>query len=224
MRLTIDEYAKRFKMSKEMIHSRVRAKRLNYTIENGITYILPKKEEAPAQTTRPIHQEPKANAHISAKPKTTVGAILALYQKENQQLKYRIKELEVKIDRLIHDKEQMLRDERDRIEKIYTNRDEQLKSFLELINTKLLLSQENTVHDVAVDAVEEDKQLETVVQHSQFVELRKHLKRLELNSEQKKAIKKRFADGYGYDIRIIQRNGEFYLDFSKYDYSDLLKH
>ncbi|MEJ2414112.1 MAG: hypothetical protein P8Y22_02370 [Sulfurimonas sp.] len=37
MRLTVDEYAKHFKMSKEMINSKLRAKKLNYIIENGIT-------------------------------------------------------------------------------------------------------------------------------------------------------------------------------------------
>ena len=40
MRLTLDEYSKQFKMSKEMINSRLKAKKLNYIIENGITYII----------------------------------------------------------------------------------------------------------------------------------------------------------------------------------------
>ena len=40
MRFTIDEYSKRFKMSKEMVRSRLREKRLNYIIEEGVTYII----------------------------------------------------------------------------------------------------------------------------------------------------------------------------------------
>lgn len=40
MRLTLEEYSKRFKMSKEMIHSKLRAKKLNYIIEDGTTYII----------------------------------------------------------------------------------------------------------------------------------------------------------------------------------------
>ena len=36
-------------------------------------------------------------------------------------------------------------------------------------------------------------------------------------------IKRRFAEAYGSDIRILQYQGEFYLDLSKFDYSDLLK-
>ncbi len=40
MRFTVDEYAKTFKMSKEMIQNKLRTKRLNYIIEGGITYII----------------------------------------------------------------------------------------------------------------------------------------------------------------------------------------
>ena len=39
MQLTIDEYSKQFKMSKEMINSKLKAKKLNYTIDDSITYI-----------------------------------------------------------------------------------------------------------------------------------------------------------------------------------------
>lgn len=209
MRLTIDEYAARYKMSKEMVRARLRAKRLDYTIENGITYIL----LPDTMQTQPQGQ---------ARSKTTVGTIIALYQKENQQLKNRIAALEAKIDSLIDDKEQMLREERDRIEKLYTNKDDQLKSILELINTKLRLSQTPNVHDVAVERPGDS--IEAALHESDFVELRTYLKRLELSPQERKTIKKRFAMAYGSDIRVIQQNGAFYLDFSKYDYSDLLKH
>ncbi len=117
----------------------------------------------------------------------------------------------------------MLRDERDRIEKIYTSRDEQLKSFLELINTKLLQNYSTAVHEVVdVDHVA-DKSAEPDWRYNGLVELRKYLKTLDFNSTQRKHIKKRFARNYGHDVRIIQQNGEFFLDFTKYDYSDLLQ-
>jgi len=128
MRFTIDEYAKRFKMSKEMIHSRLKNKRLNYIIEDGVTYIIvprsslePSQREAMRNETKNVQPsmpaEPSAapKAAAPAKPKTTVGTIIALYQRENQQLKNRIKELEAKVDRLIDDKERMLIEERNRI-------------------------------------------------------------------------------------------------------------
>jgi cell division protein FtsB len=173
---------------------------------------------------RELHEEKKAQQAASSssnatpeKPKTTVGTIIALYQRENQQLKIRIKELEAKIDKLIDDKETMLINERDRIEQIYSNKDEQLKTILNLVNTKLMLSQNNTIHDVDVTP-ESDSHT-----HNGFIELKKYLKSLDLEPHQRKIIKKRFAVAYGNDARVMQQNGEFYLDFNRYDYSDLLE-
>ncbi|WP_345977232.1 hypothetical protein [Sulfurimonas sp. HSL3-7] len=218
MRLTIDDYAKRFELPIETIHSQLRAKELDYTIENGMVYIL---------HTQPIPQ----------KQKTSVGTIIALYQKENHQLKKRIEELESKIDRLIDDKEQMLREERDRIEHLYQSKDEQLKTVLELINTKLQLSQPTPVSiinekaDTSVDAdleenepQENQKKKETENNFQlQKLPLRKYLKSIGFGADEKRIIKRRFAAAYGSDIRILQYQGEFYLDLSKFDYSDLLK-
>ena len=138
--------------------------------------------------------------------KTTVGMVIELYQKENRLLKEKIERLELKIDKLVNDKEQMLIDERNKIEAIY----------LEVINTKLLLENSKTVvHDVApYEITNESKKL---------VELKKYLKTLGLTSKEKKVIKERFLKVYDGDIRIIKQNGKLFLDFSKYDYSDLLE-
>lgn len=230
MRFTIDEYSKRFKMSKEMIHSKLRSKRLNYIIEEGTTYIIVPRSSINDPESERIEEKLKTdiirNSGLETeKPKVTVATIIALYQKENRHLKDKIVQLEAKIDGLIADKEQMLREERDRIEQVYTTKDEQLKNILELINTKLLLSektaQNKTVHDVDVT---EEEPIEASWHQNDFVELRQYLKSLDIKSSERKLIRQRFAEAYGKDIRIIQQNGQFFLDFSKYDYSDLLKH
>jgi small-conductance mechanosensitive channel len=219
MQLTIDEYSKQFKMSKEMINSRLRAKKLNYLIDDAVTYILvddisthikDKKVEVP--------QEKKA----IVKPKTTVGTVIALYQRENTQLKEKIIQLESKIDRLIDDKEQMLRDERDKIEQLYNKKDEQLKNILELVNTKMMLEhQEQTIHEV--ETLEKDN-ISDIKPELGIVELKSHLKTLNLKSYQRKVIKRRFLSVYDNDVRVVHKEGKLYLDFSKYDYSDLLSY
>ncbi len=227
MRLTVDEYSKHFKMSKEMVHSKLKNKKLNYIIEEGISYIIVPRSSLENDKRREIHEEKKVErsetpkAAASNKPKTTAGTIIALYQRENQHLKIRIKELESKIDKLIDDKEQMLIGERNRIEQIYSNKDEQLKNILNLVNTKLMLSQDTTVHDVDID---DDSNNEESIPQNGFVELKKYLKSLDLDSHQRKVIKKRFSSAYGSDSRVVQQNGEFFLDFNRFDYSDLLKH
>ena len=218
MRLTVDEYSKHFKMSKEMIHSKLRSKKLNYIIENGETYIIVPKSKTDADTFKEIKatkKEREKNMQTSSqKPKITVATLIELYKRENKALKERIKELETKIDHLIDDKEQMLREERERIEKVYAAKDEQLKTILELISVKLQMEQQslNSTHD-----------LEAISTTSlQRIELKEYLKSLDLNPVQRKNIKKRFQAVKGRDIRVQEQNGKIYLDFSKYDYSDLL--
>ena len=218
MRLSIDEYANRFEIPVATIHTQLRNRELDYSIDNGIVYILLSSTPEPKQ-------------------KTSVGTIIALYQKENQQLKSRIEELESKIDKLIDDKEQMLRDERSRIEHLYQSKDEQLKTVLELINTKLQLSQptaiaampKERVHSVDVDLEEANEEnTESIIPtttdlNPHKISLRKYLKNIGLETHEKRIIKRRFAGAYGSDIRVLQHGGEFYLDLSKFDYSDLLK-
>jgi hypothetical protein len=169
------------------------------------------KRQELAQNTKSVPSTP-------APQKTTVGMIIALYQKENQQLKLKIKELESKIDRLVNDKEQMLIAERERIEEIYTAKDEQLKNLLEVINTKLLLARDNSVHDVDITSTPPI----TSSLSSGIIELKRYLKFIGMGSEERKAIKRRFELSYGSDVRIIQKEGEFYVDLSKYDYTDFL--
>ena len=228
MRLTLDEYSKHFKMSKEMINSKLRAKKLNYIIEDGITYIIVTRSSLDSDKREAIHNEKKTQARekmntnksqTQEKSKATVAMVLSLYQKENQQLKDKIAQLEAKIDKLIDDKEQMLRDEMSKIEKVYSAKDEQLKTILELINTKLLAERtaQQTIHEV--------EPLETKKKKAdEIVELKEYLKTLDLEPYQRKIIKKRFLAVYDSDVRVIKQNGKLYLNFSKYDYSDLLEY
>jgi len=214
-------------MSKEMINSKLRTKKLNYIIEDGITYIIVTRSSLDSEKRSEVHQqqsekrqEEKAIKNAPAKPKTTVAMVLSLYQRENKQLKEKIVQLEAKIDKLIDDKEQMLRDEMSKIEQVYSTKDEQLKNILELINTKLIAeqTQAQTIHEVETLEKKEKKK------KSEIVELKEYLKTLKLESYQKKVIRKRFLAVYGSDIRVMKENGRLYLDFSKYDYSDLLEY
>ena len=236
MRLTLDEYSKHFKMSKEMINSKLRARKLNYIIEDGVTYIIVTRSSLESDKREAIHkeqkeqskatksQETKEEKQMPQKPKTTVAMVLSLYQKENQHLKEKIAQLEAKIDKLIDDKEQMLRDEMSKIEQVYSQKDEQLKNILELMNTQLLAQKSQTIHDVETVSAEETPSKEKSKKEDEIVELKEYLKSLDLESYQRKIIKKRFLAVYDKDIRIIKQNGKLYLNFSKYDYSDLLEY
>lgn len=225
MRVTIDEYSKQFKISKEMIDSKIRTKELDATVEDGTTYIVveestPPQKSLALQPNKTKTAQASNSIQIEPKQKTTVAMVLSLYQRENQQLKEKILQLESKIDKLIDDKEQMLRDEMDRIETLYSSKDEQLKTILELINAQHHSKQSALESEIA-PLKHSDTKSQT---KAQLVELKEHLKSLNLDSYQKKIIKKRFLAVYDEDIRIIKQNGKLFLNFSKYDYSDLLKY
>lgn len=96
MRLTIDEYSRHFKISKEMIHSKLKEKKLNYIIEDGITYILVLKSSLQEQK-----DQTQPNATPPLKPKTTVAMILSLYQKRTNSLKRRFSSLKRKLTNLL---------------------------------------------------------------------------------------------------------------------------
>jgi len=225
MRFTIEEYSNAYSISPEMVHSRLRRNRLNYIIEDDTTYIVVPKYQVPEQYDEKGPME-NSSANSITKPakKTTVATVIGLYQKENRYLKLKIEELEAKVDRLINDKEQLLKDESKRIEKVYQDKDTQLKAILELVNTKLL-------HDAKIEPVI-NQQIENIdvsiegessSEPSSPVELKQYLRSLEIKSAQRKTIKRRFAKAYGADSRVILQDGLFYLDFDRYDYSDLLK-
>ena len=216
MKYTIDEYSKQFKMSMEMIQSKIKSKKLNYEIQDNVIYIITPDEVV----TTKVLTDTQIVSNDTKKP--TVSMIISLYQKENKQLKEKIVQLESKIDQLISDKEQMLKDERDKIEQLYTTKDEQLKNILELINAQMAMqktSKEDDIKEIkTIDVVEETK-----VKTPKIIELKEYLKTLDLKQSQRKIIKKRFLSVYNSDVRIIQQNGKLYIDISKYDYSDLLK-
>jgi len=234
MRLTLDEYSKKFKMSREMINSKIRTKKLNYIIENSATYIIVPEtstlsqsmDDAIQKVTR-TKQETQTLKNTPTKPKTTVAMVISLYQRENKQLKDKIIQLEAKIDKLIDDKEQMLRDEISKIEQVYLTKDEQLKNVLELMSTKLIADQNQTIHEVeTVETIntKTSKKDYNEQKSAQIIELKEYLKTLDIETYQKKIIKRRFFSAYGSDIRVMKQNGKLYLDFSKYDYSDLLNY
>ncbi|MDD5158323.1 hypothetical protein [Sulfurimonas sp.] len=224
MKLTEDEYCKHFKISKELLSSKIRAKKVVCVIENDTTYILAS-DNSIYKGSNNILETSKdivlTNNHASThKAKVTVATVLALYHKENAILKRKIVQLEGKVDRLIDEKEQILKDELNKLENFYSAKDRQLKNILELVNDKMISSdKELTIHDVESYSTFSDDSGES---RHKLIELKEYLKSLGLKSTKRKTIKKKFLNLQNSDIRIITQDGELYLDFSRYDYSDLL--
>lgn len=164
-KMTVAEAAEHFNVSKEAIHNRVRRGTLNSVIENGVKYVLLPHEQPSSRAESRFHE---------------------YIEKENEQLKAKNEQLQTEITRLRDQREAMLIDEREKIEQIYKERDEQLRTVLQMFASKLLPEKAVAAFvDEAVSAeiVEEDE-VEEVRMDAQIVEEEIHEEEAVFEEEQ----------------------------------------
>lgn len=126
-KMSINDAAKLFGVSKEAIHNRVRRGSLQTVTQDGVKLVL-------------IEDTSHANTKTSPQKKSHSmdDRYYQLLEEQNKRLQERVEKLEDETRELRSQKEQMLIDEREKIELIYRQKDEQLKSILEAITTKFL--------------------------------------------------------------------------------------
>jgi len=196
-KLTVAEAAQHFNVSKEAIHNRIRRGTLDCIIEHGAKYVVIGEEVAP-----------KASAD---------SKYYDYIEEENTRLKARVSELEGETRSLREQREQMLIEERQKIEQIYKERDEQLRNVLQVVASKFLsaAAMEHAIEEAVTAEVIEP-------QASDPVSLKAFLKVKGYKTKERSKIKERFKKHAGTDPRIQLRKGKIHLDPSRYDYSDLL--
>lgn len=205
-KLTIADAADHFGVSKEAIHNRVRRGSLNCLVEDGVKYVT--------------IVTPKSTGGVG----NVVDARYTQYiEQENERLRGRVDVLESETSRLRDQREQMLIDERVKVEQIYKERDAQLRSVLHVVATKFLshvnpeaVMQEG-METGTVDAINAD-----VVETDGWISLKDFLKIKRVKDEAKKKIKKRFEKLAQSDTRIDMRNEKVFLNPGEFDYSDLI--
>lgn len=212
-KLTIIQAAEHFNVSKEAIHNRIRRGTLNCVIESGIKYVV---LDAPEQES----SEQINNQAINDKYYNYI-------EEENQRLKEKIEKLESETKNLRDQKEQMLIQERDKIEQIYKERDDQLKNVLNVVANKFL-AHINT--DSLLDEVDENKKVIKDVEEAVVVEvkedwlsLKEFLKLKNLSEKKYEKLKKRFQKVAKDDTRFKVEGKKIYLLPNTFDYSDILK-
>jgi len=208
-KLTINEASVHFGVSKEAIHNRVRRGSLNSVSEDGIKYVFID-ENSPSTTKKVVTK--------SRTPQNSDDKYYKLLEEQNAKLQQRVEFLETETRTLRDQKELMLVQEREKIEQIYKEKDEQLKNILASFSAQFLPETPTLLEsEEAVEVeIEEVKPLENIVTLKQF---------LKDNVSEKKyeKIKNRFIKKAKKDSRIKVKKGKYYLDLVKYDYSDLLK-
>jgi hypothetical protein len=206
-KMTIANAAEYFNVSKEAIHNRIRRGSLDCIVDNGVKYVAVESAKGNA-----------ASANIANDNRYT-----QYIEQENERLREKVDSLEKETTRLRDQREQMLIDERVKVEQIYKERDAQLRSVLHVVATKFLshVNTDTVMEEAnAMDAINAD-----VVEGSvdNWVSLKSFLKLKRYSDKEKKKIKSRFEALADQDSRLMVRSGKIYLNPSEYDYSDLLR-
>jgi len=150
-KLTIAQAAEQFNISKEAIHNRVRRGTLDCIIENGIKYIV-------LDAHKDVKDQKESQDTFNDK------RYYQYIEEENQKLKAKIELLENENRILRDEKVAMLENEKNTIETIYKERDEQLKNVLNVMSNKLLTQSHNVenVEEVEVFEVAQEQQIESI--------------------------------------------------------------
>lgn len=201
-KMTIADAAEYFKVSKEAIHNRIRRGSLNCIVDNGVKYVAVEAAKNNAGTN--LVSDNRYTQYI---------------EEENIRLREKVDVLEKETTRLRDQREQMLIDERIKVEQIYKERDAQLRSVLHVVATKFLShANEDAVMQEAINADIVDTEIE------EWISLKSFLKLKRVKDKEKKKIKNRFESAVEEDDeRLSVRDGKIFLNPSQYDYSDLLQ-
>ena len=212
-KMSVADAAVFFGVSREAIHNRIRRGSLQSVVEDGVKMVIvdEKTKKTAQQQTKRAQKTNSSNDERYYK----------LLESQNAKLQERIEKLENETRSLREQKEQMLIEERNKIEAIYKEKDEQLKNILHTLSTKFMLGA--PLESEEPEALEAEISVEEEVA-SEIVSLKKYLKTQEFSKKKQEKIKKRFEKAAKKDDeRVIVIGKKFYLDILKYDYHDLVK-
>ena len=205
-KLTIAEASSEIGISKEAIHNRIRRGSLECVIEDGIKFVMVS-EDNKVTNKRVITKTIKNNEDKYHK----------LLEEQNKKLQEKIDKLELETRELREQKEKMLIAEKAKIEHIYIQKDEQLKSILNAINANAILNAPpKEVHDIEIVELKDEKK-------DRLVSLKKYLKKQNIAKKKRLKITTKFKKLSKKDSRIIYKNNKCFIQPNLYDYSDILK-
>jgi len=154
-KMSVSEAAEHFGVSKEAIHNRIRRGSLESVMEDGVKMVMvgDAKPSPAAKRATPTRRTSQNDERY-----------YKLLEEQNAKLQARVDTLEGETRSLRDQKEQMLVEEREKIERIYKEKDEQLKSILNTISSHIMLNATDdeaieTVYDTYLKAVEVEEAL-----------------------------------------------------------------
>ncbi len=209
-KVSVSDAATFFGVSKEAIHNRIRRGSLDVALENGIKMVVINTDEATKQVRKTVTRA------------TTQGdKYYKLLEEQNKKLQERVALLEAETRLLRDQKEAMLIEERKKIEQIYKDRDEQLKTVLSTLSTQFMLTQQKEEEPEPLEAEIEEIPIVLEVK-SKVLSLKKYMKKLDISKSKQEKIEKKFKKLRKKDERIIVEDGKLFVDVKKFNYDDLI--
>jgi len=226
-KIDIAQAAEYFGISKEAIHNRIRRGSLQSVIENGVKLVI-LDENTPKKSPSTPKPRTRRNAPITS---INDERYYKLLEDQNEKLQARVDKLENETKILREQKEQMLIKDREKVEQIYKDKDEQLKNILNAISSNFLpdahfneaLPHNEELLEAEIEEIPEIKlEKQTTKTKSKIISLKKYLTKNKFSDKKASKIKALFKKRAKKDERIIVLDNKYYIDESKYDYSDLL--
>ncbi|MDD2789677.1 MAG: DNA-binding protein [Sulfurimonas sp.] len=211
-KMSVADAAEYFGVSKEAIHNRVRRGSLESVLEGDVKMVLV--DEKPATQARTSVKKPLAQAGNDKYYK--------FLEEQNAKLQSKVEKLEDETRSLRDQKEQMLIEERIKIEQIYRDKDEQLKNILSTFQSQFALSPSPLKENDSVLDAEIEIEDVRYSNPNGVISLSKYLKEQDLSSKKIKKIKKRFQERATKEERIIIVGKKYYIDLEQYSYEDIL--
>lgn len=217
-KLTISEAANKLGVSKEAIHNRIRRGSLQSLVEDGVKFVIINNSETAQVSSRKIENK-KASVQADER-------YYKLLEEQNAKLQQKVENLENETRSLRDQKEQMLIQEREKIEQIYKEKDEQLKNIINAISSNFMLNNSQKklhIEDESFEAeIEESIKENEPEEASRLISLNKYLKNGNFSKKKVSKIKEKFKENAKDDSRVVIVGKKYYIDMQKYDYSDFL--
>ena len=211
-KMSVADAAEFFGVSKEAIHNRIRRGSLKSEIIDSVKYVIIDGKQTNSKTSKRTNANKTNRSHIDSK-------YFEFLEEQNEKLQAKVEKLENETRSLRDQKEQLLIDEREKIENIYKEKDEQLKNIINMISSNLMLDSKPKTHEhKSLDA-----EIETVEIHSEpeenWTSLNKFLKSHDYKKADRKKIVKDFTKkAKKGDKTIHLDDGKCYIDPVRFVY------
>jgi len=216
-KMSVNDAAIHFGVSKEAIHNRIRRGSLKSVVEDGIKLVIIDEST-----------QKRVSVRVNSAKNISDDKYYKLLEDQNAKLQSRVDTLESETRTLRDQKEEMLIEERIKIENIYKEKDEQLKNILASISSQFMLNAPRETQEPQPEHLEAEIESVDVIHEedkkskSKVISLKKYLKKLNLSEKKQDKIKKKFDKLYKKDKRIILYGKKYYVDIKKFSYSDLI--